>query len=73
MTKKKPDFISLGNGQYVEREIADWFGDDITWCSRKCPNKECFRNQANRKLKKGLISVGDMYKEGKCPKEAKNE
>ena len=53
--------------------LIDWWNDDITWCSRKCPNKECFRNQANRKLKKGLISVGDMYKEGKCPKEAKLE
>ena len=52
-------------------EIIDWMHDDITWCRRtKCPNKECFRNQVNRRLKAGLISVADMYKEGKCPKEA---
>lgn len=52
-------------------EIVDWMHDDITWCRRtKCPNKECFRNQVNRRLKAGLISVADMYKEGKCPEEA---
>ena len=51
--------------------LLDWMHDDITWCRRtKCPNKECFRNQVNRRLKAGLISVADMYKEGKCPKEA---
>ena len=51
-------------------EIVDWMHDDITWCRRKCPNKKCFRNQVNRRLKAGLISVADMYKEGKCPEEA---
>ena len=51
--------------------LIDWMHDDITWCRRtKCPNKDCFRNQANRRLKAGLISVADMYKEGICPKEA---
>jgi len=51
--------------------LIDWMHDDITWCRRtKCPNKECFRNQVNRRLKAGLISVADMYVEGKCPKEA---
>lgn len=50
--------------------FVDWMHDDITWCRRKCPNKDCFRNQVNRRLKEGLISVADMYKEGECPKEA---
>lgn len=52
-------------------DLINWMHDDITWCRRtNCPNKECFRNQVNRRLRAGLISVADMYKEGKCPKEA---
>ena len=56
-----------------EETILDWWHDDITWCARECPNEECFRNRVNRRTKAGLYSVGDMYKEGECPKEAKIE
>ena len=70
--------ISIGHTSPKEDEndcgditgLIDWMHDDITWCRRKCPNKDCFRNQLNRRLKEGLISVADMYKEGECPKEA---
>lgn len=70
LKKKKQKLIPLGNNFYIEKDVLDWMHDDITWCRRRCPNKECFRNQVNRRLKEGLISVADMYKEGKCPKEA---
>jgi hypothetical protein len=50
---------------------VDWMLDDITWCARECDCKDCFRNLKNRKLKGGMISVGDMYKEGECPKTSK--
>lgn len=53
-----------------EETILDWWHDDITWCRRNCPNEDCFRNIVNRRTKAGLYSIGDMYKEGKCPKEA---
>lgn len=62
-TIKASDFVK---GDY----LIDWMHDDITWCRRKCTNKDCFRNQMNRRLKEGFISVADMYVEGKCPKEA---
>lgn len=68
--KKRTSFVSLGNNFYIEKDVLNWMHDDITWCRRKCPNKDCFRNQVNRRLKTGLISVADMYKEGECPKEA---
>ena len=64
-TIKASDFVK---GNY--KDMVDWMHDDITWCRRKCPRYCCFRNQVNRRLKEGLISVADMYKEGKCPKEA---
>lgn len=63
-------YITPPNEEASTSSIIDWMHDDITWCRRKCPNKECFRNQVNRRLKAGLISVADMYKEGTCPKEA---
>ena len=63
--------FSCKNWVDEDNGLIDWMHDDITWCSRtECPNKECFRNQVNRRLKAGLISVADMYVEGKCPKEA---
>lgn len=68
--KKRTSFVSLGNNFYIEKDVLNWMHDDITWCRRKCPNKDCFRNQVNRRLKTGFISVADMYKEGECPKEA---
>lgn len=65
-TIKASDFVK---GNY--KDMVDWMHDDITWCRRtECPNKECFRNQVNRRLKTGLISIADMYVEGECPKEA---
>lgn len=63
--------FSCKNWMEKDTDYIDWMHDDITWCRRtKCPNKECFRNQVNRRLKAGFISVADMYKEGECPKEA---
>ena len=64
-TIKASDFVK---GNY--KDMVDWMHDDITWCRRKCPDTECFRNIVNKRTKKGLYSIGDMYKEGKCPKEA---
>lgn len=38
--------------------LTDWILDDITWCCEKeCPNTECVRNLANRRVKTGLYSV----------------
>lgn len=53
-----------------EDTFADWLHDDITWCRRECPRKECERNNKNIRSH-GLHSYSDFYKEGKCPKEAK--
>ena len=64
-------YITLPKEEASTSSIIDWMHDDITWCRRTgCPNKDCFRNQANRRLKKGLISIADMYVEGKCPEDA---
>ena len=53
-----------------ETFLVNWLKEDITWCARKCSDKKCFRNIANKRIKKGLMSVGDMYDETKCPKDA---
>jgi len=52
-------------------KFIDWMADDITWCNRECSNTDCFRNLKNRKIKGGMISIGDMYKKEKCPTDAK--
>ena len=54
----------------AKETFVDWLKEDITWCARKCSDKECFRNIVNKRIKKGLISVSDMYDENKCPKDA---
>ena len=51
--------------------LVDWMMDDITWCARECDNTSCFRNLKNRKLKGGMISIGDMFEKGRCPDTAK--
>ena len=54
----------------AKETFVDWLKEDITWCARKCSDKKCFRNITNKHIKKGLMSVSDMYDETKCPKDA---
>ena len=48
----------------------DW--DDITWCSSKCKNTDCFRNPVNMRHKTGLHSWADFKGNGECPEEKIN-
>ena len=53
-----------------ESSYLDWLHDDITWCCRECSNMGCERNSRNRRCKKGLYSVADMFDPFRCPVDA---
>lgn len=45
-----------------------WLSDDICWCadSNHCSNIKCFRNDKNRRTKKGLFSYANFKGTEKC-------
>ena len=60
----------IENNSEGEDSYLDWMHDDITWCCRECSDKDCERNNRNRRCKEGLYSAADMYDPFKCPVDA---